>query len=405
MFRARITFLAVAACVGFSALSGCGSVNTVTVDNPVMPDPPPRVADASSGHLRLSPARSESDGQLTVVAAEFTGKDAVLDAGFLDSQVVATVDGTPVFAADVLAQYEANLRKAQLEVPPAEFQQLRTALVKRDLQRHVENTVVVNALKSGLSAEQIEMLEERLDEMFDTQIEQWKRQFGLATLPEVELKLQEQGASLVALRRSFFSQTMGRQFLREKVGEPRAIGRPELLAYYRERREDYRIPARVKWRQIRIDMNKDGGRSAAADVLQQVVAGLRTNDDFASLARQHSDGPTAQDGGDRGWLTKESLSDEEIERALFSLPVGSVSQVFTGKTSYQIVVVDDRESGGYKPFGEVQTEIEAEIVAQEQQQAIQDVLDALVAKATVVTFLDDVQASGAESALPAGAQQ
>ncbi|MEO1999165.1 MAG: peptidylprolyl isomerase [Planctomycetaceae bacterium] len=405
MFRARITFMGVAACVGFSALSGCGSVNTVTVDNPVMPDPPPRIADASSGHLRPSLARSEFAGQVTVVAAEFSGKDAVLDAGFLDSQVVATVDGTPLFAADVLAQYEANLRKAQLEVPPAEFQQIRTALVKRDLQRHVENTVVVNALKSTLSAEQIEMLEERLDEMFDNQIEQWKRQFGLSTLPEVELELQEQGASLVALRRSFFSQTMGRQFLREKVGAPRDIGRPELLAYYRERREDYRIPARVKWRQIRIDMNKDGGRSVAADVLQQVVAALRSNADFATVARQHSHGPTAKDGGDRGWLTKDSLSNEEIERALFSLPIGSVSQVFTGKNSYQIVVVDDRESGGSRPFGEVQAEIEAAISEQEQQQAIQDVLDALVAKATVVTCLDDVRATGADSALPAGAQQ
>jgi len=407
MLRARIALLIVAACVGFYALSGCGSVNTATVDNPVMPEAPPRMTATSAASLQQPSENSaaETAGQMHVVAAEFAGADTSVEPGFLDSQVVATVDGTPLFAAEILVPYERNLRKVQLEVPPAEFQQLRTSLIQRDLPRHVENTVLVNALKSTLAPEQLEMLETRLDEMFDEQVEQWKRQFGLATLAEVEAKMQEQGASLLALRRSFFSQTMGRQFLQEKAGKPRDVGRPELLAYYQEHRADYEIPARVKWRQIRIDFNRDGGRSAASDALQQVVAGLRSGTDFATIATQHSHGPTAQNGGDRGWLTKDSLSDEQVERALFALPIGSVSQIFTGKTAYQIVLVEDREAGGYKPFGDVQSEIKAAITAQEQQQAIEKVLKEMVDKATVVTFLDDVRPSGAESALAPTTQQ
>ena len=115
------------------------------------------------------------------------------------------------------------------------------------------------------------------------------------------------------------------------------------------------------------------------------------------MAVEFSDGPTAADGGDRGWLTRESLSDEDIERALFSLPVGSVSQVFTGKDAYQIVMVVEREAGGHKPFGEVQSEIEAAIKMQEQEQAMRGVLDDLLANATIETFLDD----GPTSAAPA----
>jgi len=404
MFRARITLLVVAACVGCIVLVGCGATNNVTVDNPVMPDAPPRATPVNAGRLSESGAiaASEASGRSTVVPAEFSGKTAANNGGFVDSQVVATVDGTPLFATDVLAQYEGHLRKAQLEVPPAEFQRLRSSLIKRDLQSHLENVVLVNALKSSLSPEQIEMLEASLDEMFEDQVERWKSQFQLATLSEVEAKLRQEGASLVSLRRNFFNQTMGRQFIREKVGKPRDLGRPELLAYYRKNIESYRIPARVKWRQIRIDLNREGGRPAAADALQQVIAGLRGQAAFAAMAQQFSDGPTAADGGDRGWLTRDSLSDEDIERALFSLPVGSVSQVFTGKNAYQIVLVVEREIGGHKPFGDVQSEIETAIKTQEVERTMRSVLDDLLAQATIVNYLDDGPSSASSATQPTG---
>ena len=50
--------------------------------------------------------------------------------------------------------------------------------------------------------------------------------------------------------------------------------------------------------------------------------------DFATLARDNSEAPSAGKGGDLGWIAKGQL-DEQLTAAIFATPVGSTSQVIT----------------------------------------------------------------------------
>ena len=67
------------------------------------------------------------------------------------------------------------------------------------------------------------------------------------------------------------------------------------------------------------------------DQAKQILKQLKNGDDFATLARSHSQAPEAKKGGDLGYLVRGQLP-ESLEKPLFALKKGAVSPVV--KTSY-----------------------------------------------------------------------
>ena len=66
-------------------------------------------------------------------------------------------------------------------------------------------------------------------------------------------------------------------------------------------------------------------REAPEQRVQQVIDLTSQPDaDFAAIAREHSDGPDAEDGGDVGWVTREQLN-PELGEQIFALQAGQVS--------------------------------------------------------------------------------
>ncbi|MCU0483402.1 MAG: peptidylprolyl isomerase [Chloroflexi bacterium] len=67
--------------------------------------------------------------------------------------------------------------------------------------------------------------------------------------------------------------------------------------------------------------------------------------DFAALAREHSEGDEAADGGDLGWIARYQLA-RETEDVLFALQAGQVSEVVEasdGSHIYKVVDVETRK--------------------------------------------------------------
>lgn len=66
-------------------------------------------------------------------------------------------------------------------------------------------------------------------------------------------------------------------------------------------------------------------REAPEQRVQDVIdATSQPNADFAAIAREHSDGPDAEDGGEVGWLTRDQLSVDLVDE-VFALQPGQVS--------------------------------------------------------------------------------
>jgi peptidyl-prolyl cis-trans isomerase D len=122
------------------------------------------------------------------------------------------------------------------------------------------------------------------------------------------------------------------------------VSEKEIEEYYQANRESkLRKPKEIKLRYILIrvapgaDVKQTEEARARAD---RIVKEARGGKDFAQLANQSSEDPTAAKGGDLGWLTQGQLP-PQLAKAVSGLTKGQVSDIIETPGGFQIVKVED----------------------------------------------------------------
>lgn len=384
MRTAHLTF---AACL---LVAGCDSLKSVKYDNPVLGPPPPRVQMSANGQPQRLDSRSFPQVETSdIQQASLSLNGLTPGLSLADSQTVAVVNGSPVLAAEVLERYSPQLAAAEKDLAPADFNRARLALIKKDLPGHIERKLLAQAMMSQLKAEQLAMIDGLVDEQFEKQLAVMTKEAKVGSRVELEQILREQGTTLANLKVNFANQQMAQEFLGAKANSKQKIGRPDMLAYYQQHRDDYLQLAEVRWQQILIDKRKHGDSGAEAR-LQEIVAALRPTRgaNFSEVAKKFSDGPNATAGGEWDWTKKGSLADRRVDEALFELPLGQPSQVFRSDDALKILLVNQRRDETYTSFAEVQDEIEEKLQADLRRAAARKVIDELRASADIITVFD-----------------
>lgn len=389
-------------------LAGCETLRKPKADNPVAGTPPPRmnfheseevVQAAAENPLLPDPPEIRSAGITPVVLSQ--SPDAQSD--FADGRTAALVNGAPILVSELLEPYKADLRRMREEFEKQAGQMLpsqreqaerqildaRRYLIQRDLKGHIERRLLVGALREQVKTEQIKMLNDMLEKEFERELQRTMQREGARTRVELDQKLQEQGMSIAGMRDMFIGERLAMEFLGFRARAKIEIGRPDLLRYYEQHLDDYAIPPKVKWQQLLISHRKHGGRSAAQAVLDKAQAELKAGADFGDVARKYSNGLNAEGGGNIGWTEPGSLSDKDVERALFNLPVGSVSEPFSDRNAFQIVRVTARQPASRVPFVKVQDEIRETIEKDQRQKMARKLIDELHERAVIVTMFDE----------------
>lgn len=392
------------------SLSIVGCETTPKVDNPVLGPPPPRLESAlrqqklkQSEYANRTPDRknlltgdfedSENPFETRIITASTTSSRISSESSpedseepLTDSTVVAMVNGAPLFVSDVIGVYDFQLQQAEQRMPPEEYQKLRRALIKRDLKGHIERQLLIHEMKSTLKKEQLEMLQEHLETAFEEErIPELQRQLKVNSPQELEEILNKQGRSIYSEKELFMKQQSAIQYMAVTAKATNDFSREEVLARYRANIEDYAVPSKVRWQRIRISFKKHGGKEKAVAVLHEVIHKHQAGEDFGELAKKYSDGTRAEKNGQWGWTRSGSLAEPDIEKALFELPAGQVSQVFETPDSFQIVKVNGRKDAGYIPFADVQGKLEQTMITEARTKATKEILDALYAKAVIET--------------------
>lgn len=148
------------------------------------------------------------------------------------------------------------------------------------------------------------------------------------------------------------------------AGEP---VRPEVLARYRDRRDELTLPERVRLRQV-LTQTREEAEAARAE--------LAAGADFADVARRYSQDPSAPYGGAQGELAREDLP-EEFADVLFGLEPGEVSEVLEADYGFHIFQVTARLPGRVVPFEEAEASLSEGI----REERVRRWLDGLVEEA------------------------
>jgi len=383
--------------IGLAAFAGCDLVKP-KVDNPVLGPPPPRVSmsnePARGGRFEKAVpnarvASNDREGRVRTI--DFNAARDLQTGELSGAQVVATVNGAPIFASEVLEPYGSALRNAKQKVSPEDFQKIRDGLIQKHLKDHIQRKLLAEALRARLEGDQLKRLDEAINAMYADYVEGLKKQLKVNSEPEVELELEKQGTSLARLKNGFAVQAMARAYLDGNAKPNKTYSRHDLLAYYEAHAKDYEYPEKVRWQQISISFAAHGGRAGALERLELAVDELRRSVDFGEVARRYSDGPNAQKGGDFGWTQPDSLADDRVRQVLQELPEGMISRVLEGKDDFRLVKVNERKPAGRVPFEQVYAKIKQKLESESEQAATQKMLDELLDQAVVETIYDEKQ--------------
>lgn len=129
-------------------------------------------------------------------------------------------------------------------------------------------------------------------------------------------------------------------------------------------KEKYQVPERVSASHILIDEKKHGDVAAVA-LAKQAREKLLAGADFATLAAELSDDPTAKtNGGKLGWFGPNKM-DPAFSKAAFALKnVGDLSEPVKSSFGWHIIRLDGRRPAHEVPFEQVQKQIMAELKTQ-----------------------------------------
>ena len=360
-------------------LAGCNNAGRVS-DHPVVGPAPPRIAAA--GEART--ATLDENPPSGIVAASF-------DSGTSDdwTDVAARVDGLPIFVSDVLERERVGLEQFRQRVDPDVFRRQRDELIIKQLATHIEQHLILEAVRADLSEEQMTSVSEQLDALFGDEIERLKGVLKVASTAELEKALLEQGTSISALQRSFENKQLAGQYLGLKLQKIEPPTRTQILSRYQQRIDDYTKPADVRWQQIWISYEANGGRDAALAKLHLAVADLKSGETFDVVVSRHSDGAMKDVGGVWDYARQSSIADEAVREALFSLPPGEVSPPLDTGRAFQLVRVIDRRPQRTVPFAEVQDELARAIGDERRRGLITQTVQELWDQAEIRTPYDD----------------
>jgi peptidyl-prolyl cis-trans isomerase D len=159
------------------------------------------------------------------------------------------------------------------------------------------------------------------------------------------------------------------------------ITEDQLKAKYQQDIQQYQVPNRVHVEHVllmtvgkgKTDAEVEEIRKKAQDILNQAKKGAN----FEDLAKKYSEDPGTKDkGGDLGWIVQ-GQTVAEFEKAAFSLPKGSISDLVKTQYGFHILKIIDKESAHTRPLDEVKESIRVNLVQNGAEKGANDIADKL----------------------------
>jgi peptidyl-prolyl cis-trans isomerase C len=154
---------------------------------------------------------------------------------------------------------------------------------------------------------------------------------------------------------------------------PPAPSRDELRARYRDEAAEYRLPARVRLRQVLTETREDA--QAARD---QIAGGT----DFGQVARERSIDPSAPYGGFQGVLSEDDLP-EDFADLIFGLEPGEVSEIVEADYGFHIFQVVEHLPERTVPFEEAAPAIAERLREESEREALARLVETARSRYTV----------------------
>lgn len=297
-------------------------------------------------HARTSPSPRSAAAKPAATAAS-DASDPALVAPEVVNRVVATIDGEPVtlFELRTFADQMRQRAGAGGDVPADDRAMLDELVLEKLLHKQIQ--------EQGVAA---------TDQQIDAYIMSIKER---NKLDDAQLKqaLAQQGLTWEAYRNQVRADIERAALINKEIRNKVNVSPEEIERYYKEHLDQYGMPEKAHVRLISVLLpsgaspEQKAALRAEAEKVRKEAAGGK---DFAALAKEHSQGPGADQGGDLGEIERGKMQ-AEFEKAAFALKPGEVSDVIETESGYHILKVEQRSGEAHQPLAEVSGDIKEKL--------------------------------------------
>lgn len=279
---------------------------------------------------------------LTLVAALVFPSPIWAERELID-RVVAMVDDEAILLSDVLREMnlvrlQRDLRSLSEEEQDELFDQILEEMVNDQL-------LVAQAKEKG-----IEVGDQELQQAVDEAIAAIKQRIGDEERYQEEL--QKQGLTEAEIRdmhrEQRRKQILASRVIQSELRSKISISDDQVVKYWLTQRDSLpdelrRVPAKLRLAHILIVPSADDQEAAVRQRIEGIAARIRSGEDFAKVASETSEWPTAQRGGDLGEFRYGDFNIDAFDETVSKLEPGQVSEPFETRLGWMIVKLEERK--------------------------------------------------------------
>jgi peptidyl-prolyl cis-trans isomerase C len=263
-----------------------------------------------------------------------------------------------------VAKFMTQYRGAQGKLPPAFMQQIRTQAINTLINREV---LLQETDKRGIKADK-EAVEKGIKSVQNRFPSQKEFQEALKQMKLTQSEFEQQ----------YLQQSRIQALLDQEIISKIKVKEDEAKAYFDANPKQFESKEQVRARHILIKVEKNAdektkeqARKKLADIQKKIVSG----EDFAEMAKQHSQGPSNVKGGDLGYFSKGQMV-KPFEAVAFKLAKDEVSDIVETRFGYHLIKVLDHKA----PQKAVYADNKQKIMGQLKNERIQKEVNAYIKK-------------------------
>jgi peptidyl-prolyl cis-trans isomerase C len=295
-----------------------------------------------------------------------------------NSDRVAVVNGVTITRNDfnrALSFFMQRVEQSGQQIPEPQMAEMKN--------RILENLIITELLFQESKEKGIQVKAGEITE----QLQSIKQQFPSET--EFKKVLDENQISESDLQVQIQRDIAIKQLIDKEVAQKVVITDEESKTYYDTHPQSFVQPERVRASHILIKVDADAtetqkteARKKIADVQQK----LKKGEDFATLAKNHSEDSSSTKGGDLGYFGRGQMV-KPFEEAAFSLKPNETSGIIETQYGYHLIKVVDKKPEAKLTYAEVKGRLDQYLKQQKIQSEEKIYIDNLRKDAAVEKFL------------------
>jgi parvulin-like peptidyl-prolyl isomerase len=196
------------------------------------------------------------------------------------------------------------------------------------------------------------------DADLDRAIAGTRQNFGIETDEEFEQALRSSGMTLEQYRETMSKTLLIQKLMSQEVHPRINLEEEDLRRFYQNHLDDYQEPERLQLQEVVVLSSSDRSDEESERIAREIRQQVENGEDLGQVVEPFVESGVTSNAVDLGWVEIGDL-DVDLEKAVWDLEAGGVSDPVEGRGGLHVLVVKERQEARLKPFADVEQEIRA----------------------------------------------